>query len=88
MDLMNNMGEYQTKENPGRIIWEHYPKMSPEKYDSYREEGMSSLPEGDWAVTGSQRGMALDRAKFACQGTMPWKTGIFLIGRFELFTGG
>ena len=47
MDLMNNMGEYQTKENPGRIIREHYRKMSPEKYDSSREEGMSSLPEGD-----------------------------------------
>ena len=47
MDLMSNMGEYQTKESPGRRISEHYTRMSPEKHDSSREEGMNSLPEGE-----------------------------------------
>ena len=31
MDLMSNMGEYQTKESPVRIIWEHHTTISPEK---------------------------------------------------------
>ena len=80
MDLMSNMGEYQTKESPGRI--------SPEKHDSSREEKMSSLPDGEWAVAESQRGMTQDEVKMVCQGATPWKTGIFLWGRVELFTGG
>ena len=44
------MGEYQTKESPVRIIWEHYTTISPKKHDSSKEEGRSSLPEGEWAV--------------------------------------
>ena len=30
---------------------------SPEKHDFSREESLSSLPEGEWAVAESQRGM-------------------------------
>ena len=45
MDLMSNMGEYQTKEGPDRR--EHYTTISPEKHDSSREEEMSSLPQGE-----------------------------------------
>ena len=47
MDLMSNMGEYQTKESPGRMISEHYTTMNPEKHNSSGEEGMNSLPEGE-----------------------------------------
>ena len=47
MDLMSNMGEYQTKESPGRMISEHYTTMSPEKHNSSGEEEMNSLPEGE-----------------------------------------
>ena len=42
---MRNIGEYQTKKSPERIIWEHYTTTTPEKHDSSREEGMSSLSE-------------------------------------------
>ena len=52
MDLMSNMGEYQTKDSPDRR--EHYTKMSPENNDSSRDEEMSSLPGGEWAVAESQ----------------------------------
>ena len=62
--------------------------INPEKHDSSREERMSSLPEGEWAVDESQRGMAQDEKKFVCRGVTPWKTGIFLRGRVELFTRG
>ena len=84
---MSNMSEYQTKESPGRVIWEQYTTISPEKHDSSREEGRSSLQKSEWAVPESQRGMTQDKVKFVCQGAMPWKTGIFLRGRVELFTG-
>ena len=56
MDLMSNMGEYQTKESPGRMISEHYTTMSPEKHDSSGEEGMNSLPEGEWALLNPKEG--------------------------------
>ena len=49
---------------------------------------MSSLPEGEWVVAGSQRGMTQDQVKSICQGAAPWKTGIFLKGRVEVFTKG
>ena len=49
---------------------------------------MSSLPESEWAVAESQRGMAQDEVKTVCWGATPWKTGIFLRGRVELFTRG
>ena len=86
MDLMSNMGDYQTKESHDRR--EHYTTMSSEKHDSSREKEMSSLPEGEWAVAESQRGITQDDVKILCRGATPWKTGIFLIGRVELFTGG
>ena len=53
MDLMGKMGECQIKESPGRIIWEYYKTITLEKYDSSREERMSSLPEREWAVSES-----------------------------------
>ena len=59
-----------------------------EKREFSWEEGLSFLQEGEWAVAESQRGMTQDEVKIVCQGAMPWKTGIFLIGRIELFTGG
>ena len=86
MDLMSNMGDYQTKEGHDRR--EHYTTMSSEKHDSSREKEMSSLPEGEWAVAESQRGITQDDVKILCRGATPWKTGIFLRGRVELFTGG
>ena len=55
MDLMSNVGEYQTKEDPDRR--EHYTTMSPEKHDSSREKEMSSSPEGELVLVESQRGM-------------------------------
>ena len=82
------MGEHQNKESPVRIIWEHHTTISPEKHDWLKEEGWSSLPEGEWAVVQSQRGMTQDEVKIVCQGATPWKTGIFLRGRVELFTRG
>ena len=83
---MSNMGEYQTKEGPGRR--EHYTTMSPEKHDSTKEEEMSSRPEGEWALAEYQRRMMQDEVNIVCQGAAPWKTGIFLTGRVGLFTGG
>ena len=90
MNLMSTMGEYQAKESPVRsiIIWEHYTTISPEKHDSFKEEGRSSLPEGEWAVTESKRGMVQDIVKIVCQGATPWKMGTFLRGRAKLFTAG
>ena len=41
-----------------------------------------------WAFAESRREMMQDKMKFVCQGATPWKTGIFLRGRVELFTGG
>ena len=77
------------KEGWRRIKWNLYAKVQrPEKWASSWEERFSSLQEGDWAVAESQRGMAQDEVKIVCQGATPWKTGIFLSGRVELFTGG
>ena len=88
MDLMSNMGEHQNKDGPVRIIWEHNTTISPEKHDWFKEEEWSSLPEGEWTVAESQRGMTQDEVKIVCQGATPWNTGIFLRGKVELFTGG
>ena len=88
MDLMSIIGEYQTKESPDRIIWEYYKTIIPEKRDSSGQEGLGSLPEVEWAVADTQRGMTQDEVEIVCQGATPWKTGIFLRGRIELFTGG
>ena len=49
---------------------------------------MSSLPQGEWAVAESQRGMTQDEVKILSRSATPWKMGIFLRGRVELFTGG
>ena len=49
---------------------------------------MSSLPECEWPVPESQKGMTQDEVKIVCRGATPWKMGIILRGRVELFTGG
>ena len=82
------MGEHQNKENPVRITWEHHKTIIPEKHNWLKEEGLSSLPEGEWAVAESQRRMTQDAVKVVCQGATSWKRGIFLRGRVELPTGG
>ena len=46
MALMSIIGDYQTKENSGRIMWQHYTTISPEKHDSSGEEGMNELFTG------------------------------------------
>ena len=72
-----------------RMRWKLYAKVQrPEKRASSWEEGLSSLPEGEWAVAESKRGMTQDEVKIVFRGATPWKTGIFLRGRDELFTGG
>ena len=64
------------------------PRSNALKNGHLPEEELSSLPEGEWAVAESQRGMTQDEVKIVCQGATPWKTGTFLKGRVELFTGG
>ena len=49
-----------------------------EKHDSSRDEGKRSLPDSEWAVAESQRGMTQGQVKFVCHSAMPWKIGIFL----------
>ena len=82
------MGEHLSKESPVRIIWEHYTTINPEKHDFFKEEGLSSLLGGEWAVVESQRGVRQDEVKTVCQDPTCWKTGIFLRGRIELFNRG
>ena len=84
MDLMSNIGEYQTKESQRRIRWKLYVTISYQKKAPTREKGLSSLPEGKWAVAE----MTQDKVKLMSQNAMPWKTGIFLTGRVELFNSG
>ena len=77
------------KERWRRMKWKIYAEVQcPEKRASSWEEGLSSLPEGEWAVAESRREMTQDEVKNVCRGASPWKAGIFLRGRFELFTGG
>ena len=60
MDLMSNMGELLLipKEGWRRMNWKLYAKVQrPEKRASSWEEGLSSLPEGEWAAAESQRGI-------------------------------
>ena len=60
MDLMSNMGELLLipKEGWRRMNWKLYAKVQrPKKRASSWEERLSSLPEGEWAVAESQRGM-------------------------------
>ena len=71
-----------------KIKWKVYAKVKHrEKRASSWEEGLSSLPEGEWAIAESQRVKMQDEVKIVCRGATPWKTDIFLRGRIELFTG-
>ena len=45
--------------------------MSPEKHDSSREKGMSSIPKGESVDVESQRGMTQDEVKIVWQGASP-----------------
>ena len=77
------------KEEWSSMKWKLYARMQrAEKRASSWEEELSSLPEDEWVVAESQRGMTLDEVKIVWGGATPWKTGIFLRGKVELFTGG
>ena len=77
------------KEGWRRMKWRLYAKVQrPEERVSSWQEGWSSLPEGEWAVAKPQRGTTQDEVKIVCQGATSWKTGNFLTGGVELFTGG
>ena len=77
------------KEGWRRMKWKLYAKVQcSEKRASSWEEGLSSLPKGEWAVAKSQRRMTEDEVRIRCRGAMPWKTDISLRRRVELFTGG
>ena len=77
------------KEEWCRMKWNLYANVQrSEIRASSWEEGLSLLPEGEWAVAESQRGMTQDKVKFVYQIATPWKTEIFLQGRLELITGG
>ena len=60
----------------------------PEKQTYSWEEGLSYLPDGEWAGAEFQREMTQDKVKLICQGSTPSKMGIFLRGRVALITGG
>ena len=71
-----------------RIKWNYFGNMKrPENLASSWEEVFSYLPEGEWAVAESQRGMMQDKVKFVCKGTTPWKTKILFRGLLDLFNG-
>ena len=77
------------KEGWRRKKWTFYAKVQRSEKRAFSwGEGLSSLPEGEWPVAESQRGMAQDEVNILCQGATPWKTGIFLRIRVELFTRG
>ena len=75
------------KEGWRRIEWNLYDKANALK-DVHLPEKLSFLPVGEWAVAETQRGVTQDEVEIICQGATPWKTGIFVRGRVELFTGG
>ena len=69
--------------------WELYGKVQrPEKRASSLEEGLSILPEVEWAVADFQSGMTQDKEKLICRCATSWNMVIFLRGGVELFTGG
>ena len=77
------------KEGWYKIKWNLYAKVQGrEKQTSSWEEGLNSFSKGEWVVSGFQRGMMQDKVKLVCQGATPWKTGNFLKGRVDFFTGG
>ena len=88
MDLKSNMREYQTIESPGRIIWEHYKTISPEKTWFFQRGIFEPFTGGRvsccWVPKRDDAGW---NVKNVCQGATPWKPGIFLRGRVELFNG-
>ena len=47
MDLMSDMGEYQTKVSPGRIMWEHKQNNKPWETWLY-QRGKDELFTGGW----------------------------------------
>ena len=77
------------KEGWSRMKWKLYAEVErPEKRASFWEEGLSSLPESEWAVAGSQRGDTQDEVKISfsmCNtlkiGQLPEKNGWALYQR-------
>ena len=72
-----------TQDNMKTLCWEE----RPEKQTYSWKEELSFLPEGQWVAAESQREMTQDKVKLICQSGTPSKTGIYLTGRVELFTG-
>ena len=47
MDLMSNIGEYQIKESPGRIMWEHQQNKKP--FETwFFQRGKNMIFTGGW----------------------------------------
>ena len=75
LNLMNDMGAYQAKGSQQRIKLEHYSSISPEKRISLLEEGISSLPKGQWTGAELQWAVTQDKAKLAWQNCNALKNG-------------
>ena len=75
LNLMNDIGAYQAKGSRQRIKLEHYSSISPEKRISSLEEGISSLPEGEWTGAELQWAMTQDKAKLVWQNCNALKNG-------------
>ena len=89
--LYRRVSELILSHNKGgrRMKYKVYAKVQrPEKRISSWKYRLSSLLEGKWAVAESQRSMTQDKVKLVCPCATPWKLGIFLGGKVELFTGG
>ena len=76
LNLMNYMGAYQAKGSQQRIKLEHYSSISPEKRISSLEEGISSLPKGQWTGAELQWAVTQDKAKLAWQNCNALKNGL------------
>ena len=76
LNLMNDIGAYQAKGSRQRIKLEHYSSISPEKRISSLEEGISSLPKGQWTGAELQWAVTQDKAKLAWQNCNALKNGL------------
>ena len=61
--------------------------ISHEKHDSSREESLSSLPEGEWAVAESEREMTQDEVKLYAKVQRPEKRASSRKEGLALFNG-
>ena len=87
---MSNIGGYQNKESPGRIIWERYKPKSPESSssDSFRWGRDELFTWGSVSCYWAQGRLTQDQVKFVYKDSTPWTTNIILRAKVELFTRG